>query len=142
MIRQREAEFARDLLLEAFNFTVLEFHDLGAHGTGEVVVVLFRGPFVSRRHAAHPHFRDKLMVRESSQKPINSCESDRGILRGHGFVNFLSREVAWPSADHVQYQESLRCHFEAQIADDLFVRNLFGSDRSTAKRGLCFADRE
>lgn len=88
-----------------------------------MIVVIFRGPFVTRGHSAQSDFGDKRSVGERAQKPIHRRKTDFGAAFGDSFKNVLRGEMIWTAAYDFQNIESLIRNFQTQIANDFFARH-------------------
>ena len=136
VIVQNEAKFFRDFFLKAFNFVIFKFDDFLARRAGQVIVVIFSGPFVTSGHSAHANFADKILFRQRSQKTVDGRETDRRIFCGDRFEDVLRGEVVRTASHDFENQKSLIGHFQTEIADDLFARRLIDARFAAVERFL------
>src|SRR4029077_9188308 len=91
---QRDAEFARDRLLELLDRLVLEFDDASAALADEVVVMMLAGDFIARLALVEMAFEKQIAFLEQSKRPVDGGVADVRIDFLDFGVEFLGADMA------------------------------------------------
>src|ERR1700730_9261067 len=112
---QRDAEVARDHLLELLDRLIFEFDDAPAALADEVVVMMLAGDFIARLALVEVPLEKQIAFLEQSQRPVDGGVADVRIDFLDFGVEFLGAEMAAEGEEHAGDVVALAGRLEAAL---------------------------